>query len=346
MEINYQPVIKPHNTKILIKNGLLAEIGQLLDAKIRRIGLVTDTNVYPLYGKALEQSLIAAGFEVCTTVLAAGEESKTMDSIQALYNDFSQGKLTRSDAVLALGGGVVGDIAGFAAATYLRGVKVYQIPTTLLAQTDSAIGGKTGVDLPSGKNRAGAFYQPEAVFIDPLVLKTLPKEQLACGFAEIIKYACIKDAELFKQLEAGVDEDIERVIYTCCRIKAQIVENDALEAGERMLLNFGHTVGHGIEKYYNYSQYTHGHAVAAGMCALLPMSEELLGLSKTESERIRALCRQYNLPEKIEYDKGKLLEYIGYDKKQAGSHLNLVLLSKIGRAEIVPVKTDMLEKYL
>lgn len=346
-ELTYTPVIIPHSTQIIIENGLLGNTCLQLDKKYRRIALVSDSKVYPLYGKKLEQDLINAGFEVLTSVIKAGEQSKNLSTVERLYCDFSAGGLTRSDLVLALGGGVVGDIAGYAAATFLRGIKIIQIPTTLLAQVDSSVGGKTGVDLPSGKNRAGAFYQPEKVLIDPSVLSTLPKEQLACGFGEIIKYACIKNYELFQLLERGArPEDLTEVIYTCCSIKAKIVERDALDHGERMLLNFGHTVGHAIEKYYGYENIYHGQAVAAGMCALLPLCGERLGLKREDSGRIRDLCRQYDLPVKLEYDKAEILKTIAFDKKQENGNLNLVLLRKIGEACVVPVKTQELESYL
>lgn len=347
--ISYTPSAVPATTTIHIQNGILADVGTFIKqlSGVEKAALVTDTNVAPLYGSKVLEALQKKGITASLYAIQAGEAHKHLGTVQELYDFFDEIGITRTDVVVALGGGVVGDIAGMAAATYLRGVRIVQIPTTLLAQVDSAIGGKTGVDLKSGKNRVGVFHQPSIVLTDPQVLSTLPPEQLACGMAEVIKYACIKDSDLFAELEKGMNcIDIEKVIRVCCEIKSGIVERDSHDRGERKLLNFGHTIGHAVERYYNYQGYLHGQAVAIGMCMLLKACCEIGGCRAEEAERIRKICRLYGLPESAEVPKQELIKLFGKDKKQEGSMLHLVLLHGIGQGYLYPCRAQELERYL
>lgn len=347
--ISYTPSAAPVTTMIHIQKGILEDAGTFIKglAGVEKAALITDTNVAPLYGSKVLEALKKEGIESSIYAIQAGEEHKHLGTVRELYDFFDEIGITRTDVIVALGGGVVGDIAGMAAATYLRGVKIVQIPTTLLAQVDSAVGGKTGVDLKSGKNRVGVFHQPSIVLTDPEVLSTLPPEQLACGMAEVIKYACIKDSGLFEELEKGITSiDMEKVIRVCCEIKSGIVERDSHDRGERKLLNFGHTIGHAVERYYNYQGYLHGQAVAIGMCMLLKACCEIGGCRAEEAERIRALCRLYALPETAEIPKHELIELFSKDKKQEGSMLHLVLLHGIGQGYLYPCRAQELERYL
>ena len=261
----------------------------------------------------------------------AGEQSKNLNTIADIYDTLADFKMTRKDLIVALGGGVTGDMAGFAAATYLRGIDFVQIPTSLLAQVDSSVGGKTGVDIAQGKNLVGAFYQPKAVLIDPDTLSTLPDQFITDGMAEIIKYGCIKDSEFFEMLANGdALEHIDDVIETCVKIKRDVVNRDEKEAGERMLLNFGHTLGHAIEKIYNYTGITHGMAVAVGMVMMTKASEKH-GLTEAGTAyKIEEVCATYGLPTTDDASLEKIAEAAQTDKKTSGSSINVVLLEKIG----------------
>ena len=336
---------------ILIAPGLLAEAGSRCRGvlpKAGRILLVTDTNVAPLYAPLVERSLTEAGFGVRTAVVPAGETSKNPEQLQSLWNQATEFGMTRSDAVVALGGGVVGDLAGFASATILRGIPFIQIPTTLLAQVDSSVGGKVGIDLPAGKNLAGAFWQPRLVLMDPDTLKTLPDSVFADGMAEVIKYGCIRSEGFFRFLEACGDrksimEHIDHVLHTCCAIKAEIVEQDERDTGVRMLLNFGHTLGHAYEAAYHYRRYTHGQAVAAGMVLAAEIGESLGKTERGTSAQLRVMVSDFGLPEEIECSKADYEKAIGLDKKGSGGEISLILLSRIGEAAAVKMdKSELL----
>lgn len=329
---------------ILIASGILTRTGaecRKVLPKTSRILLVTDSNVAPLYGKTVEESLTESGFTVRTVVIPAGEPSKNADNLVLLWNEAMRFGITRTDAVIALGGGVVGDLAGFAAATILRGVAFVQIPTTLLAQVDSSVGGKVAIDLEAGKNLAGAFWQPKLVLMDPLTLNTLPDVTFSDGMAEVIKYGCIWDSDFFRLLSrcgnrAGVMERIEEVLYTCCAIKAKVVEEDELDTGLRMILNFGHTLGHAYEKAYHYETYTHGQAVSAGMCLVARLGEQL-GLTESGTETaIRRLTAAYGLPTDIPCSLEDYRSAIGLDKKGSGDGITVIFLKKLG--ETLPKK--------
>ena len=256
-----------------------------------------------------------------------------------------EAKISRSDLVIALGGGVIGDLAGFAAASFLRGVKFVQIPTSLLAQVDSSVGGKVGVDLPEGKNLVGAFKQPSMVLIDPTVLNTLPDRYINDGMGEVIKYGCIKDAKLFDILASHSSfEDLKAVlpsiIERCVDIKRIVVEHDQFDTGERMLLNFGHTLAHTIEQYWHYGKESHGEAVAIGMYQLSLIAEEKGLTASGTADKILAVLKAYGLPYESQLPLGDLTEAISLDKKNLDNHLNLVLLKEIGNSYMYPASID------
>ena len=265
---------------IIIEDNLLDRIDEEIQKvfKGNKVFILTDENVNKFYGDRISSKLLEAGYDVRSLALPAGEETKSFFTLPEVYNALLDFNLTRSDLIITLGGGVIGDLGGFVASTYLRGVSFVQIPTSLLAQVDSSVGGKVAVDLEKGKNLVGSFYHPKLVLIDPLLLKTLEKRFLIDGMAEVIKYGCIKDNTLFEYLNdtevIEVINNIGTIIHRCCDIKREVVEKDEKDTGERMLLNFGHTIGHAIEQYYNYSKYTHGEAVAIGMYNISLISEE------------------------------------------------------------------------
>ncbi len=338
---------------IIIQRGLLAQTGQRIRTLLPRAGklaVVSDSNVAPLYAQTVLDSAAAAGFECRLFTVPAGEPSKCAGQLALLWEEFMDFGLTRTDAVAALGGGVVGDLAGFAAATALRGVPFIQIPTTLLAQVDSSVGGKVAIDLEAGKNLAGAFYQPRLVLMDPDVLDTLPDTTFADGMAEVIKYGCIADADFLRFLQehpsrAQIMVEIESVLYTCCDIKRSVVTEDELDTGLRMILNFGHTLGHAYELAGHYESCTHGQGVAAGMVKAAGLGVEL-GLTPSElAEQITELVTAFGLPAALPCTAEQYAAAIGLDKKGAGAHITLILLDRAGHA--VPYqmeKAALLEK--
>lgn len=335
---------------IQIGRGLLARAGEELRAVLpgaSRLFVVTDSHVAPLYLERVRASLEEAGFRVTAHTVPAGESSKCAARLAELWEAMMDAGLTRTDAVAALGGGVVGDLAGFAAATILRGVDYVQIPTTLLAQVDSSVGGKVAVDLKAGKNLAGAFWQPRLVLMDPKCLETLPDRVFNDGMAEVLKYGCIRDAALFDLLcacggRAGVMAHIEQVLFTCCAIKSEVVLEDERDTGARMALNFGHTLGHAYELAYHYETYTHGQAVAAGMCRAAEIGVRL-GITPSElPEQIRKAVQLYQLPDAIPCTRADYEAAIGLDKKGAGSHITVVLLDRLGSAKLVRVEKSAL----
>lgn len=339
--------LKARSYDILISNGLLDRAGGELKRvcpAASRVYVVTDSHVAPLYGDRLEKSLAQAGFRVGGYTVPAGEGSKNPQLLATLWEDMMSFGLTRSDAVVALGGGVVGDLAGFAAATILRGVDFVQIPTTLLAQVDSSVGGKVAVDLKNGKNLAGAFYQPKLVLMDTDTLNTLDDKTFSDGMAEVIKYGCIKDKCFFDFLRAHpsrgeIMANIEYVLYSCCDMKRSVVEKDERDTGERMLLNFGHTVGHAYELAGDYTLWTHGQAVAAGMCAALELGERLGVTENAEGfAQLPALLTAFGLPTHIDCPAEILERAVGLDKKGAGADISLILLREMGNA--IPVKME------
>lgn len=326
---------------ILIEKGLLDRAGEYIRTvcpRANRLAVVTDSNVAPLYLQRVQTALKTAGFAVEGIVVPAGEASKSLEMLGQLYDQLLDFGLSRTDAVVALGGGVVGDLAGFAAATVLRGVDFIQIPTTLLAQVDSSVGGKVAIDLPAGKNLAGAFWQPRLVLMDPDCLHTLSDRIFSDGMAEVIKYGCIRDGAFFNFLDrcggrVGVMEQIEQVLYTCCDIKRQVVLSDERDTGERMILNFGHTVGHAFELAGHYEDWTHGQAVAAGMVWAARLGETLGVTPAGMQGNICAVLEKYDLPTRIPCPWDTMVEAVGLDKKRAGEGISFVLLTELGWAE-------------
>ncbi len=325
---------------IQIAQGILDKAGEEIKAvcpRARRLFVVTDSNVFPLYLTRLANSLTAAGFEMTALTVPAGESSKCVSELGSLWEKMLASGLTRTDAVVALGGGVVGDLAGFAAATVLRGVDFVQIPTTLLAQVDSSVGGKVAIDLRAGKNLAGAFWQPKLVLMDPDTLNTLPDTTFADGMAEVIKYGCIADKDFFDFLaarpsRAEIMADIDSILYHCCDIKRSVVEEDERDTGARMVLNFGHTIGHAYELAGNYEKWTHGQAVAAGMVTAAKLGVTLGITPPALPGQIEAALTPLGLPITIPCGADIYAAAIGRDKKGAGADITLVLLDRMGHA--------------
>jgi len=327
---------------ILIAPGLLSRAGEKLKAVLPRAGrlfVVTDSNVGPLYLERLLGSLTCAGFQVETMTVPAGESSKCVSQLSRLWEGMMAAGLTRTDAVVALGGGVVGDLAGFAAATILRGVDFVQIPTTLLAQVDSSVGGKVAIDLQAGKNLAGAFWQPRLVLMDTETLDTLPLPVFMEGMAEVVKYGCIFDREFFDFLAARPDrarlmEEIEHILYSCCAFKTSVVVEDERDTGRRMLLNFGHTLGHAYELAGHYETWSHGDAVAAGMCLAARLGVRLGVTPEEVPGQVEDLLASLGLPTSIYCTKEEYTAAIGLDKKGAGDSISLILLARLGEAVV------------
>ncbi len=331
--------LQERSYEIVNRPGALGQCGALAAQVLRgRLAcVVSDSRVAPLYADTVLESLRGAGLEPFLLTVSAGEQSKCPAQLAQLWEQMAAHGMTRSDAVFALGGGVVGDLAGFAAATMLRGVDLVQLPTTLLAQVDSSVGGKVAVDLRAGKNLAGCFYQPKLVVMDPETLNTLPDRVFADGMAEVVKYGCIWDEALFARLEAlpdraAVTAVVEEITTACCDIKRQVVEQDEHDLGLRMLLNFGHTMGHVYEKAYRYETYTHGEAVAAGMVDAARLGELLGHTPSGTAERIAALVRRHGLPAAIHAGRADVEAALRLDKKNLEGALHFVFLERLGRA--------------
>jgi 3-dehydroquinate synthase len=327
---------------IKIGAGLLARLGgECARLKLgARCAIITDTNVGRRFAKAAFNSLATTGFSPSLIVVPAGETAKSLKTVQTCYDLLAAHRLERKSFIIALGGGVVGDLAGFVAATYLRGLAFVQVPTTLLAQVDSSVGGKVGVNLMAGKNLVGAFYQPRLVLCDLDTLRTLPEREFHAGLAEVIKYGIIYDARLFAQLERDLPKLLWRepktlaaVIARCCEIKAEVVGQDETENGLRAILNFGHTIGHAIENISGYGKFLHGEAISIGQVATAKLSAGLTGLSEDEVGRIRDLFKRAGLPVGIKLStprRRKLFAAMRLDKKVSGGEIKFVLARKIG----------------
>lgn len=326
---------------IYIENNILNNAGAYISSCFsgKKIMIISDDNVFPLYGEQLKASL--HDYEVHELVLPHGEPTKAFGTLPTLYNALLKQKFSRSDLIIALGGGVIGDLAGFAAASYLRGIRLVQIPTSLLAQVDSSVGGKVAVDLPQGKNLVGAFYHPKLVLIDPQVLHTLPSHFIMDGMGEVIKYGCIKDAALFETLKTrgsfdNLQDILAEIIYRCVDIKRQVVEQDQFDTGERMLLNFGHTLAHTIEQHFHYERESHGEAVGIGMYQISKIAEEKNLCQPGTAREIQQLLKSYGLPDACNLPMHVLTDAISLDKKNLNNHLNLVLLHQIGKSYVYP----------
>lgn len=313
--------------------------------------LVSNKNLLKLYGEKVLSNLKENGFEIEVIEIPDGEEYKNMKQAEKIYDRLMSTRHDRYSPLIALGGGVIGDLTGFVAATYRRGVPFIQIPTSLLAQVDSSIGGKTAVNHPLGKNMIGAFYQPSEVFIDLNVLKTLPEIEFRCGMAEIIKYGIIADEMLFNFLESNVEKitnldfkSLQYIIQSSCEIKASIVSKDEREEGIRSVLNFGHTIGHALESLTGYRKYRHGEAVALGMIAAATISHEEGLCDKKNVERIKELIKAYDLPVQFpEISPEKILDALYYDKKVRDNKIKLILMKKPG---IVEIRNDIQDEII
>ncbi len=328
-----------------IGKGLLPASGEMISKVIRpcKAAIISDDKVLSLYGKTVKESLKKSGFSVVEYAFPNGEASKNISTFAKILEFLATSKLSRTDIVIALGGGVVGDMAGFCAAAYLRGIRFVQIPTTILAACDSSVGGKTAVDLEAGKNLAGAFHQPSIVICDTDTFETLDKRQISCGYAEIIKYGIICDEALFKKLSEGCN-DIEDILSICVSIKRDIVEKDEKESGDRKLLNLGHTLGHAVEKHSNFSL-THGEAVAIGMVMISKLSEALR-IGENITARLLPMLSKYSLPCSYNITAGELFDIATADKKVDGSSITLVLPEKVGKCRLAKYSLDEFSKLL
>lgn len=334
---------------IIIKQGALKHVLDYIQPLFKgsKIMIISDDHVYPIYGDDLKKQL-EQKYIVGHIILPHGEKTKRFDILPSIYSKLLSFNLTRTDLIIALGGGVIGDLSGFVASSYLRGVKFVQIPTSLLAQVDSSVGGKVAVDLPEGKNLVGAFKHPALVVIDPLTLKTLPEKYINDGMGEVIKYGCIKDKDLFDKLNSYNDfndlyKDIDNIITTCVDIKRDVVEKDLYDFGDRLLLNFGHTLAHAIEQYYQYENYSHGEAVAIGMVQLTRISSKKgLTMANTAS-RIEEVVKKYNLPCFADLSVEQLYKAISLDKKNMNKKLSYVILKDIGEAFVYPHDLSFIE---
>jgi len=345
---------------IQIGAGLLQHLGrECVRLNLgRRCAVFSDSNVAPRYGQEIHRVLVKAGFEPIQIVVPAGETSKNLKTVQRSYDRLAAHRLERKSFIVALGGGVVGDLAGFVAATYLRGIPFVQVPTTLLAQVDSSVGGKVGVNLKAGKNLVGAFYQPRLVLCDLDTLRSLPAREYRSGLAEVIKYGIIYDAGLFRTLERELPKLLRRnqealaaVVARCCEIKTAVVRQDETEDGLRAILNFGHTVGHALETISHYGKFLHGEAISIGQVAAARLSTRLSGLAETEAHRIEDLLQRTGLPTRLKLtpsEKPKLLAAMKLDKKVAGGEVKFVLARQIGQVEVgrsvpMPVLEQLLD---
>ena len=331
--------------RIYIENGLLTQVGSLLHPwrSSPRLVVISSRQILDLHGEALQRSLSDAGLSHETLEIPDGERHKTLSTLESIYKGLAGLGVNRRTPVLALGGGVVGDVAGFAAASYLRGLPYVQVPTTLVAQIDSAIGGKTGVNLSKGKNLVGAFYQPGAVFIDPELLLTLPRRELDSGLFEAIKYGIIADRDLYDQVvrqhhsyPGGDKSGLARMIVRCVEIKAAVVSGDERESQARMVLNFGHTLGHAIEAATRYSRFTHGQAIGHGMILATRIALQLEKIDRAEAETIQSDLRRLSpLPPLGDLAWKSILHPMRSDKKFTDHRLRFVLPRRIGEVEIV-----------
>lgn len=335
------PVNASKKYNIYIEDGLLAKAGQLIrnDAGGQKAFLVTDSNVDMYHSEAACKSLELGGYEVFRFVLPAGEKSKTLQNVSEILSAMAAAHLSRKDVAIALGGGVVGDITGFTASMYMRGISYVQIPTTVLAAVDSSVGGKTAVDLPEGKNLAGAFYQPSAVIFDSLLLNTLPRRDYNNGFAEIIKYGMIADAGLFDMLREK-PLNINEIVRKCVEIKAEIVAEDEFESGRRQILNFGHSIGHAYESLSDY-ELLHGEAVSCGMIKICEIAAGTGMCSDECTEILTEALNKFSLPLHADHSVEETVSMIKMDKKVSGDSINLIMPVKPG--EVTVKKTELRE---
>ena len=334
---------------VIVGHGILKDAGSYISEvlKSRRTVIVSDDNVYPLHGEAFRKNLEAAGFDVKEFVFPHGEQSKSHETLLNLYSFLAASNITRSDSIIALGGGVTGDMAGFAAATYLRGIDYVQVPTSLLAQVDSSVGGKTAVDIPAGKNLVGAFKQPKLVLSDIDTLATLPADFFDDGMGESVKYGMIWSEKLFELIASGnIKEHLEELVTECIDIKRQVVETDETDKGLRMILNFGHTLGHSIEKTQNFCGLSHGKAVAVGMYLITKAAEKHGIITENISDRLKACLEVNGLPWSVDIPAETLFANSVNDKKRFSDDINVIICKTIGKAEIVKMPINEYKKLV
>ncbi len=335
---------------VTIGRGILSQAGEMIHRHLGEVTVcvITDDHVAPLYLGKVIASLKEAGLKTASISLPHGEQTKSLDSLKFLYDFLCARHITRKDVILALGGGVIGDLAGLAAATWLRGIPLVQVPTSLLAQVDSSVGGKVAVDLPQGKNLVGAFHQPSLVLCDPDTLETLPEEFWRDGMGEVVKYGCIADEALFALLEGAatggreaLSRHMDEILLRCIAHKADVVARDELDTGWRMTLNFGHTLGHAIEACQHYDGLRHGEAVSIGMAAVTRLTEAQGMTAPGTALRLETLLRALHLPTAIpDIPFGDLLCAMSRDKKSAGNDLRLIALDRIGACRIITATPD------
>ena len=360
MQSNISVQLSDNSYQIHVATNRLSQLGeQIQSLKIgKKILVISNPEIFAYYGPTVVDSLSQTGFEVNYHLIPAGESYKTLDSIQTIYDTALQLRLERSSTLLALGGGVIGDMTGFASATWLRGINFIQVPTSLLAMVDASVGGKTGVNHPQGKNLIGAFYQPLSVFIDPLVLKTLPDQEFRAGMAEVIKYGVIWDSELFIRLESAdnlssldnLDPELLNFILTrSCQAKADVVSQDEKESGLRATLNYGHTIAHAIESLTNYEAFVHGEAVAIGMVAAGKIAIKAKLWNESEAQRQNNLIRKAGLPTKIPsyLDIEKIINSLQMDKKVKDGKVRFIMPVEIGKVTITnQINSELLREVL
>ncbi len=324
-----------HDYDIIIEKGIFQRLGEAIaDVARGKLFVITDENVDAIYRRSLHAGL--DGYDFQYMVLPAGEKTKCIEMLGKIYCALAESKMTRSDTIIAFGGGVIGDLVGLAAATYLRGVNFIGIPTTLLSQVDSSVGGKVAIDLPQGKNLVGSFYPPRKVIIDTELLDTLPQRVFNDGMAEVIKYACIRNAELFEVLSGDISARLDEFVYMCLDIKRRVVEADEFDTGERMILNFGHTFGHAVEKLYNYEAYTHGEAVAIGMLKITRATEAMGYTDAGTADKLEKLLAKYDLIfNDFTFDADETMSIMALDKKSSSDVINYIFIKAIGSCEIV-----------
>jgi 3-dehydroquinate synthase len=341
--------------EVVIQPGILSQIGHVLQncGCSGRVGIVTNPVVNKLYGRVVHRALTQAGFPSFFIIVPDGEQAKTIKWLSKILDALVMQRVERQDVILALGGGVTGDVAGFAASCYLRGIPFVQVPTTLVAQVDSSVGGKTGINHPQGKNLIGAFYQPRMVVIDPRVLKTLPPRQWIAGLAEVIKYGMIADKPFFEFLEQHVEglrnrsEDVmPHILRRCCEIKAEVVEGDERESGRRRILNYGHTVGHALEAWGHYKKWIHGEAVGLGMVLEGSLAHYLGLCSKDVVERQDDLIKSVGLPSSMpKMSFLDLWQAMQHDKKVIKGNIHCVLPKRIGDVRVVPLVRESIRRW-
>lgn len=343
-----------HSYDLHIERGALGHVGQWVSSlwEPQQIMVISDDRVASIYGDNVVGDLQRAGFKVDIVTIPEGEPSKSLASAEMIYEVLAKKGMTRKDGIIGLGGGVVGDLTGFVSSTYMRGLHFLQIPTTLLAQVDSSVGGKTAVNTASAKNLVGTFAQPDGVLIDIDTLKTLEPRRVREGIAEIIKTAAIADPILWEKLVSYTDEQelldhVEEVVIACCDVKRKVVEEDELDNGQRLILNFGHTIGHAIENTAGYGVVTHGEGVAIGMVQINRIAEKKGETPQGTTEQLINMLTKFSLP--IEYDNWnieRLYSSLTHDKKTQGNKIRIILLDEIGTAKIVPISLEEMKDYL